>query len=74
MGFAVGFVDQAEQVVIVNVLDLVGEDYEFAIDFVQLAALEMVAELVAAQAEGVASGVLAEDELRIAGRRPIAGS
>ena len=65
MGLAVGFVDQAEQVVIVNVLDLVGEDYEFAIDFVQLAALEMVAELIAAQAEGVASGVLAEDQLRI---------
>src|SRR5216683_871567 len=56
MGLAVGFVDQAEQVVIVNVLDLVGEDHEFAIDLIEFAALEMIAELIAAQAEGVASG------------------
>src|SRR5712692_1079277 len=65
MAFAVGFVDQAEQVVIVDVLDLVGENHELAIDFIEFAALEVISELIAAQAEGVASGVLAENPLRI---------
>src|SRR6266567_346618 len=34
MGLTIGLVDQAEQVVIVNVLDVVGEDHEFAIDLI----------------------------------------
>ena len=59
MAFAVGFVDQAEQVVIVNLLDLVGEDHEFAIDFIELPPLEVIPKLIAAQAEGVAAGVFA---------------
>ena len=70
----VGVADQLEQVMIFHVLDLVGEPDEAAIDVVEFAPVELVAELFAAQAERVASGMLAQHQSANRARPPIAAS
>ncbi len=50
---------------ILDVLDLVGQSDEAAIDVIEGAAVELVAELFAANGEGVTAGVLAQDEFGI---------
>lgn len=61
-GGLVGVADQFEQVMIFDVFDLIGEADEAAIDVVEGAAVELVAELFATDGERVTSGVLAEYE------------
>lgn len=56
---AMHFNDEREQVVVFHVLDLVGQQHEAPIDFVQFAALERVAQRCATNSERVAAGVLA---------------
>ena len=46
MEFAISFADQFQQMMIVNVLDLVGENDKAPIDFIELAPLEMISELL----------------------------
>ena len=48
-----------------HVLDLVSQDHESAINFIQFATIELVTELFAAQTEGMAPGMLAEHQPRI---------
>ena len=48
-----------------HVLDLVGQHHEPAIDFIQLAAIELEAQLLAAQPQGMTSGVLAQHQLGV---------
>ena len=57
-----GVADQFEQVMIFHLFDLVGQTDEAAIDVVEGAAVELVAELFAADGEGVAAGMLAQHE------------
>src|SRR5229473_1974226 len=55
MAFAVAFADQLKQMVIMNVFDLVCQHHKFTIDLVKFAPLKMIAKLLAAEAERVAS-------------------
>src|SRR5215831_11483871 len=50
---------------IVNVLDLVGQHHEPAIDFIQITTLELVAELLATQTECMTPGMLTQNQLRV---------
>ena len=59
-GCSVRLANQVEQMMIGHVLDLVSQDHESAINFIQFATIELVTELFAAQTEGVAPGMLAE--------------
>ena len=51
MALAVTLTNQLQKVMIVHVFDLIGENYKPPIDFVQLAPLEVISELLAAQAQ-----------------------
>src|SRR2546425_2558287 len=64
-GCSVRLANQVEQMMIGHVLNLVGQNNESAINFIQFATIELVTELFAAQAEGVPSGMLAEYQPRI---------
>ena len=57
--------DQLEQMVILDVFDLVSEPDEAAIDVIECAAVELVAELFAANREGMTAGVFAQHQFRI---------
>src|SRR5216684_5364399 len=61
-GGLVGVADQFEQVMIFDVFDFIGETDEAAVDVVEGAAVELVAELFTTDGKRVASGVLAEYE------------
>src|SRR5438874_892441 len=65
MTFAVGLVNKPQQMMIVNMLDLVGQNYKFAIDLIEFSALEVIAKLLASQAQSVPPGVFAEHQLRV---------
>ena len=54
MALAVSFANQFQQMMIVNILDLVGENHKPTIDFIELAAFEMIPELLATKTERMA--------------------
>lgn len=64
-GGLVRIADQLEQVMILDVFNLVGQADETAVYVVERAAVELIAELLAAHRQGMASGVFAEDQLGI---------
>src|SRR6266540_4595660 len=65
MALTIGFVDEPKQMVIVNMLDLVGQYHKLAVDLIQLSAFKMIAELLTTQAERMTSRVFAQHQFRI---------
>ena len=61
----VGVANQFQQVMIFDVLDLVGQPHKAAVDVIECAAVKLVAELFAANVERVTTGMLAQHQLRI---------
>src|SRR5215469_11465461 len=57
--------DEFEQVMILDVLDLVGEADEAAVDIVERPTIELIAELFAPHTESVTAGVLAQHQFRV---------
>src|SRR3984885_13109094 len=61
-GWLVSVADRLQKVMIFDMFDLVGQADEAAVDVIEGAAVELIAELFAADGEGVTAGVLAEYE------------
>jgi len=56
------FLDQTDEVTILDDLDLVGENHKEPIHLIELAALELVAEFLASQSQRMPAGVFAKHE------------
>ena len=63
MALTIALLDQSKEMMIVDMLDLVRQNHELAVDLIQFAPVEMVAELLAAQAECMPSRMLAQHQL-----------
>ena len=60
-----GVANQLQKVVIFDMLDFVGQTDEAAVDFVERAAVELIAQLFAADGKRVTAGMLAQHEFGI---------
>ena len=72
--FMARLADQFQQMMILHMLDPVGKNYKPPIDFIQFAALKLVSQLFAAQAQRVTAGMLARAPGANPAHPPIAAS
>src|SRR3954469_10941997 len=65
MALAIGFAHQFEQMVVVNRLDLIRENHEAAVDFIELPAFEVITKLFATQTQRMPPRMLTQYQFRV---------